>query len=134
VRRFLMKPTVSLTSTRGTLSGCSARTVVSSVAKSLSATSASFPVSPRIRVDLPAFVYPTSATRASPWRSCRRARCVLRSRSIASSSFCSSAMRSRSLRRSSSPCDSPPLRPPVPLRARSFGPACLAASRRRGAM
>ncbi len=36
-----MKPTVSLTSTRGTLSGCSARTVVSSVANSLSATSTS---------------------------------------------------------------------------------------------
>ena len=54
--RFLMKPTVSLTSTRGTLSGCRARTVVSSVAKSLSATSASLPVSARIRVDLPAFV------------------------------------------------------------------------------
>ena len=33
--RFLMKPTVSLTSTRGTVSGCRARTVVSSVAKSL---------------------------------------------------------------------------------------------------
>ena len=33
--RFLMKPTVSLTSTRGTVSGCRARTVVSSVANSL---------------------------------------------------------------------------------------------------
>ena len=51
-----MKPTVSLTSTRGTLSGCSARTVVSSVAKSLFATSTSLPVSARIRVDLPALV------------------------------------------------------------------------------
>ena len=51
-----MKPTVSLTSTRGTLSGWSARTVVSSVAKSLLATSTSLPVSARIRVDLPALV------------------------------------------------------------------------------
>ncbi len=51
-----MKPTVSLTSTRGTDSGCSARTVVSSVAKSLSATSTSLPVSARTSVDLPAFV------------------------------------------------------------------------------
>src|SRR5262249_39010568 len=98
-----MKPTVSLTSTRGTASGWRARTVVSSVAKSLSATSASLCVSARIRVDLPAFVYPTSATRARLPRSCRRARCVLRSDPIASSSFCSSAMRSRILRRSSSP-------------------------------
>jgi len=39
-----MKPTVSLTSTRGTPSGTSARTVVSSVAKSLLATSTSLPV------------------------------------------------------------------------------------------
>src|SRR6185369_8431306 len=54
--RFLMKPTVSLTSTRGTLSGCSARTVVSSVAKSLFATSTSLPVSARMSVDLPALV------------------------------------------------------------------------------
>jgi hypothetical protein len=51
-----MKPTVSLTSTRGTLSGCSARTVVSSVANSLSATSTWLPVSARISVDLPALV------------------------------------------------------------------------------
>ena len=51
-----MNPTVSETSTRGFVSGCSARTVVSSVAKSLSATSTSLPVSARISDDLPAFV------------------------------------------------------------------------------
>ena len=38
-------------------------------------------------------------------------------------------MRSRILRRSSSPCDSPPLRPPVPLRARY--PGCVVMSARR---
>src|SRR6266581_4878247 len=54
--RFLMKPTVSLTRMRGRLSGWRARTVVSSVAKSLSSTSTSLPVRARIRVDLPAFV------------------------------------------------------------------------------
>ncbi len=51
-----MKPTVSDTSTRGRDSGWSARTVVSSVANSLSATSTSLPVSARISDDLPAFV------------------------------------------------------------------------------
>ena len=54
--RFLIKPTVSLTSTRGTVSGWSARTVVSRVANSLLATSTSLPVSARIKVDLPALV------------------------------------------------------------------------------
>ena len=37
---------------------------VSSVAKSLSATSTSLPVSARMSGDFPAFVYPTSATRS----------------------------------------------------------------------
>ncbi len=50
------KPTVSDTSTRGRDSGCSARTVVSSVANSRSATSTSLPVSARISDDLPALV------------------------------------------------------------------------------
>ena len=60
-----MKPTVSETRMRGRLSGQSARTVVSSVANSLSATSTCEPVSARISDDLPALVYPTSATRSA---------------------------------------------------------------------
>jgi hypothetical protein len=51
-------------STRGFVSGFSARAVVSSVAKSLSAISTSLPVSARMSDDFPAFVYPTSATRS----------------------------------------------------------------------
>ena len=51
-----MKPTVSETSTRGFASGFSARTVVSSVAKSWSATMTSLPVSARMSDDFPAFV------------------------------------------------------------------------------
>ena len=47
-----MNPTVSETSTRGTLSGCRARTVVSSVANSLSATNTSLPVSARRAGDI----------------------------------------------------------------------------------
>ena len=56
---------------------------------------------------------------------------VSASRSTASSSRCSSAMRSRMLRRSSSSAVSPAPLPPTPPRWRS-APAC--ASRRRGAM
>ena len=52
----LRNPTVSDTSTRGCDSGCSARTVVSRVANSRSATSTSLPVSARISDDLPALV------------------------------------------------------------------------------
>ena len=51
-----MNPTVSLTRIRGFGSGCSARTVVSSVANSLFSTYTSLPVSPRMSDDLPAFV------------------------------------------------------------------------------
>ena len=51
-----MKPTVSDSSTRGRVAGTSGRTVVSSVANSLSATRTSLPVSARISVDLPALV------------------------------------------------------------------------------
>jgi hypothetical protein len=51
-----MKPTVSDTRIRGRVSGTSVRTVVSSVANSLSATYTSLPVSARINVDLPALV------------------------------------------------------------------------------
>ena len=51
-----MKPTVSDTSTRGRVSGCRMRTVVSSVANSLSSTSTWLPVSARISEDLPALV------------------------------------------------------------------------------
>ena len=60
-----MKPTVSETRMRGRLSGHSAWTVVSRVANSLSATSTGEPVSARISDDLPALVYPTSATRSA---------------------------------------------------------------------
>jgi hypothetical protein len=48
-----MKPTVSETRMRGFVSGWSARTVVSSVAKSLSSTSTWLPVSARMSDDLP---------------------------------------------------------------------------------
>ena len=51
-----MKPTVSDTRMRGFVSTSSARTVVSSVAKSLSSTSTSLPVRARISDDLPALV------------------------------------------------------------------------------
>ena len=60
----LLVPTVSETSTRGFVSGGSARTVVSSVANSLSATRTLLSVSARISDDFSAFVYPTSATRS----------------------------------------------------------------------
>ena len=51
-----MKPTVSDTRMRGRVSGCNARTVVSSVAKSLSSTSTWLPVRARMSDDLPALV------------------------------------------------------------------------------
>jgi hypothetical protein len=60
-----MNPTVSDTKIRGRVSGHSARTVVSRVANSWSATSTCEPVRARISDDLPALVYPTSATRSA---------------------------------------------------------------------
>ena len=51
-----MKPTVSETRIRVRVSGCNARTVVSRVAKSWSATSTSLAVSDRMSEDFPALV------------------------------------------------------------------------------
>ena len=63
-----MNPTVSETRIRGAVAGDSARTVVPSVTNSSSFTATSLPVSARSSEDLPALVYPTSATRGRPAR------------------------------------------------------------------
>ena len=96
-----MKPTVSDTKMRGRVSGHSARTVVSRVANSLSATSTWEPVRARIRDDLPALVYPTSATRGASCVAPVCLRLVIDGRQLR----LSSEMRSRILRRSSSAAD-----------------------------
>ena len=67
-----MNPTVSAMRIGGEVGGTSVRTVVSSVAKSLSSTSTSLPVSARMSEDFPALVYPTSATLCADARRCRR--------------------------------------------------------------
>ena len=56
VRQLLDEAHGVETRTRGLVSGWRARTVVSSVAKSLSSTSTALPVRARISDDLPAFV------------------------------------------------------------------------------
>ena len=90
-----------------------ARVVGSSVWKSRSPTPTPAPVSALSSVDLPAFVYPASATVGSAARS-RSARITARFRSRRSSRRRSAVIRSRARRRSVSIWDSPGPLVPIP--------------------
>ena len=110
---LLMNPTVSMSMTLSPFGRRSARVVGSKVAKSLFSTNTPARVSVFIKVDLPAFVYPTKATIVNGTSS-RSLRCNARVRSTVFNRRFRWLIRSRILRRSTSNWVSPGPRVPMP--------------------
>ena len=118
-----MKPTVSVRSTFSPPGRSRRRVVASRVAKRRSSTRTPASVSRLRSVDLPAFVYPTMATRwvrARCWALRWVARCLSISRSSASSLWMRRWMR----RRSTSSCVSPGPRVPIWAPPADVPPPC----------
>mmetsp|Transcript_12531 Transcript_12531/g.35412 ORF Transcript_12531/g.35412 Transcript_12531/m.35412 type:complete len:313 (-) Transcript_12531:236-1174(-) len=120
VGSFWMNPTVSVNSACCPAGRATRLVVGSRVAKSWSA--ASTPAPPSVRrfssVDLPALVYPTSATTGTSF-AWRRRRCVERCRRTCSSCFLTPEICLRRMRLSTSSCFSPmPLTIPPACRSR----------------